>query len=200
MAKKSQEIIEYLEQAKTVAKAKVFLAREFLTWLWYAIDESDGHFTIVVGKKTLQVRAWIDDRVVLISSSADLSVSTLKGGDPARSLEADASLQSGKTVKEFKIGMEIDGLGPFTATLGIDAQSSLCPKSLQLPKDLPEESNTEEPLALRLQLIERFSEALDGLFLRFMAARQSASWEKTDVQKMQRWMKNRRIDTPAEIH
>lgn len=202
MSKQSTDTSEYLDNLRAITKAKGFLGREFLTWFWYQIDTNDGQFKVKAGKKTTSVRAWIDDRVVLEASSQQTHSNTLKGGDPAHSIEAATSLRSGKTVREIKVGLEINGFGPFTAVLTSDGLSSngLSPRSLSIPPHTDEEDAGKEPISYRLTQIQSFVDTLDGLFALFLDERTSEGWDKTALKNLRTWIKDRKVASDANLH
>ena len=61
------DTIAHVEQLTTLSKAKGFLGREFLTWLWYVAETSKETLTFEVpGREDgLELDIWVDDRIVL---------------------------------------------------------------------------------------------------------------------------------------
>lgn len=182
------------EQLSSIPKAKAFLGREFLTWLWFFADTSGGEKEFVdqqSGKKR-RFDLWIDDRLVLESGRGLSHEHVLKGGDPAHSQEAGLALATGKTVRELKLGVRIKGLGDFTAVLG---ESDLNPRSLKLPtSDHSDEEETAEstlPIMLRLRQTESFIAVLDCLFSWFIEHRLSDTWESEHLPTIRAWIKKR---------
>lgn len=174
---------------------KNFLGREFLTWLWYFAETNDGRFEFTTGdhaKKSAQF--WIDDRIVLTSKTGKSHEHIIKGGVPSTSDEADISLKAGKSVKEMRIAMEVDGSGLFHATLGGD---DLSPKSLILPE--LNENAEESAVDQRIEAVNLFSSALDTLFSKFMDERTDKLWETTRITSIRNWIKTRRHE-PTTIH
>lgn len=189
-----------LEQLASIPKAKAFLGREFLTWLWFFADTSTGEKEFVdksTGKKR-RFDLWIDDRLVLESGRGLSHEHVLKGGDPSHSQEAGLALATGKTVRELKLGVRIKGLGDFTAILG---ESDLNPRSLKLPT--AEQSEGDEaaeaslPIMQRLRQTESFLAVLDCLFALFIEQRLSDSWESEHLPTIRAWVKKRQAATDA---
>lgn len=180
---------EHLEQLNTMTKAKAFLGREFLTWLWYVI-ESEESLSIETSSGTQEVELWIDDKLVLESSSARAHENVLKGGDPSKAEEAAAALRSGKTVKELKLGMQIKGTGEFICSLNA---AELTPKSLMLPEMATDdgEETVATPIAHRINLMNQFLDVFDGIFGLFLEDRVEDTWNDKHLEDIRTWVQNR---------
>lgn len=185
---------EHVDHLTTISKAKGFLGREFLTWLWYTAETSRESLELEADGKMQQFDLWVDDRVVLEASGSVTQQSVMKGGDPSQTREAAAALSTGKTVRELKIGVNIKGQGEFTAILNAE---DLSPRSLKLPSPNGDGSATtgdELPITTRLRQMDLFLALLDALFLRFVETRTSAEWEKSGVDDIRKWIKKRQKD------
>lgn len=190
---------EHLDMLTNVAKAKTFLGREFLTWLWFTAETRREPKTLPHPRlgTTLTYDLWIDDRMVLeaVARMAALShQSVMKGGDPSHSREAAAALAAGKIVRELKIGLNIRGLGEFSAVLASD---DLSPRALKLPNSKGSAAQSEGeslPLAVRIQHMEIFLAALDQLFALFLESRTSERWEEGELLEIRQWIKARQSE------
>lgn len=190
---------EHLEMLENVAKAKTFLGREFLTWLWFTAETRREPREMPSPKngKTLAFDLWIDDRMVLeaVARVAALShQSVMKGGDPSHSREAAAALGAGKIVRELKVGLNVKGVGEFSAVLASD---DLSPRSLKLPSPKGEGGPREAealPLSVRIQHMEIFFAALDYLFGQFLKERTGDQWEEGVLLEIRAWIKSRQKD------
>lgn len=184
---------EHLEQLNTLTKAKAFLGREFLTWLWYTAESGKERVKVTApgSRASFELDLWVDDRIVLDGASADSHQHVMKGGDPSHSREAAASLSGGKTVRELKLGLNVKNIGEFSAILHCD---ELNPRSLKLPAPGSGEgqaSAADVPLVHRLRAMETFLAALDGLFARFLSVRVGDNWERDGLSEMREWVKAR---------
>lgn len=193
----SQNYPEHIEQLVTLAKAKGFLAREFLTWVWYQCERAPDAVRAQnpFGKGHLASTMWIDDRLILESTAGDVHENIMKGGKPSVSNEASLGLSAGKSVKELKFGLTVEGLGDFTAVLNGD---DLCPRGLKLP-DLSDQTDNDAksrklgaPLGTRLQLVRVFTCYLDDLFAKFVEERVDDQWATQGLTSMRKWIKDRR--------
>ena len=193
MSQVSTVMSECVDNFNALTKAKAFLGREFLTWLWARTEASENTIEISnsLGEK-VTCRLWVDDRVVLESNRGSNQSSVLKGGDPGHSPEAAAALQAGKSVRELKLGLHAEGEGDFTAILASDglSQDALAPRSLQLP--VPEENQTEAPLPRRIRQVGIYLTAVDTLFAEFIAERIGSGWSTKGLRDLQKWMQKKR--------
>jgi hypothetical protein len=202
MAQNLAKFQEHVDNLASISRAKAFLGKEFLTWLWYVSEKSkslDG----VAGK--YEVDIWVDDRLVLESSSGKSHVNSLKGGEPSQSREAAIGLSLGKTVKELKLGVNVRGVGEYTAVLNSDGFSTdgLAPKSVKLPTfddtaDGDRDDEDSPTVTLRLKQTQIFVKVLDGLFAKFMDERSSDKWENDSLAKIKSWIKTRREASGGE--
>lgn len=194
---------EHVDQLTTVTKSKAFLGREFLTWLWYVAETSkDPHIAQIVNgeRPEVEFQLWVDDRIVLESGNANAHQSVMKGGDPSQSGEASVALQSGKTVRELKIGLHIKDLGDFTANLHCD---DLNPRSLKLPASGSRDEGKVDalPVLVRIRHTQMFLEIIDHLFKRFLDLRTQKDWDNMHVLHIRDWVKQKSSGSRAkQVH
>jgi hypothetical protein len=197
---------EHVDQLTTAARGKAFLGPEFLTWLWYVAETGRERQTLPASEsngaitgRSVDYDFWVDDRLVLESRSATQHSSVMKGGDPSQSQEAAVALAAGKTVRELKLGLNVQSVGEYSAIL---AGEDLAPRSLKLPS-APGESGDGKaaagplPLASRIKHLDLFLAIIDQLFRRFLAARTEADWDDEVVPAMRSWIKKRQTPTAA---
>jgi len=196
MSKSAAEVLEHVESLLTISKSKAFLGREFLSWLWYLAETLDGPVTIkgMKSHKEFLVDVWVDDQVILESLSAKTHVHSIRGGEPSKSAEAAVALFSGKSVKEMKLGLYVDGFGEFTAVFASDglSQDGLAPRAVQLPiPDDGDKSSDVSPLETRIRQLDVFLDIFDSLFAKFITARSAADWETAGLSEIRSWVKQR---------
>mgnify|MGYP006290588129 CR=1 FL=1 len=191
-----------IDELMSMGRSKAFLGREFLTWLWYLAETMQERLRVEVAGRPLEIDLWVDDRLVLEGSAAMSHQNVMKGGDPSHSQEASASLSTGKTVREMKLGIRIKDGGDFSAVLNCE---DLNPRSLKLPTPEPQEGQDGEMKAVAMPLVDRLNAAttfagiLDALFSRFRAARVEADWDKTVLKDMREWIKRRQKVKDSDI-
>lgn len=184
---------EHVDQLTTVTKSKAFLGREFLTWLWYVSESSKDPHQTRSNDQEYEYQIWVDDRIVLESGNSNAHQSVMKGGDPSQSGEASVALQSGKMVRELKIGVHITNLGDFTANLHCD---DLSPRSLKLPapaSDAPvgEGKIDAMPVLMRVRHTQIFLSVIDDLFKRFLDLRTTKDWDNMHLMRIRDWVKQK---------
>lgn len=169
-------------------ESKGFIGTEFLTWLWYLSEShpSPLELTLSHRQSPLLVTVWIDDRVVLESPLSQVHTNTLSGGTPSQSPEAQVALQTGKIVKQAKVGFNLPEFGEFIFTLD---SKDLSPKNVRLP--VGEETPDHDLLSTteaRLQQLEVLSDTLDGIFTMFMDQRLNDDWSDRGLAPMKKWI------------
>jgi hypothetical protein len=170
-----------LDQLGALAKAKRFLAREFLVWIWHQAENDDApaSFACPLTGQQRKFRFWIDDRLTLEATSGRVHLHQMRGGAPAQTPEAAAGILSGQTIRDLRIGFDVNGLGEFACTL---SARDLSPRSVQLPVQADagdvamQTSGNAEPVGLRLDLTATFLAMMDALFAGFMQQRMEDSW------------------------
>ena len=194
--------LEYMEKLSSLTRAKSFLGREFLTWLWYRSETCDQEVPVrdLVTGKAKSVHVWVDDRLTLESAYGETQGLALKGGSPSASLEATAALLAGKSAKELKVGIRLTKFGDFSANIG---SVDLNPRGLKLPpvpEELAEAGHPEALNAGRILQTEAFLEALDELFSAFLDERVNESWESQQMIQIREWIKQRDSRGDSLLH
>lgn len=161
---------------------KAFWGHEFLTWLWFRIEESGGVLEVEgLGPVTL----WIEDRMVLGSLDTESKENILKEGDVSKSGEAAAGLKVGKKLQEARFGL-IREDREYRLLLRGD---TLDLPGIAVPKVLAEEGDDWHATALvRLGHIYECLAVVDALFAQFAALRISGEWPARVLPAMSRWI------------
>ena len=189
-----------LESIANAARTKSFLGKEFLTWFWYQAEKTDqNQLELETRSGNLSLQIWVDDRLVLESHNSKVHMQTLRGGEPSQSLEAAASLQSGNSVKELRVGFYIRDFGEFTFAL---AGQNLDPRSIKLPEPPEELAATDgfSSLSYRLKLTRIMLDALDALFQKFLHERTETQWNAKGLADIKGWIANRYHQANELLH
>ncbi len=175
-----------------LAASKSFLGKEFLTWLWYYIEEEGGTFEVeqAINKKTIEAEIWIDDKITFESTGSDTARHSLFGGNPSDSLEATAALLTGKIVSELKLGLHI---GEDQYKFGLSAKD-LTPKSITIPKE-PTSGDRYSAALFRIGHLDTLMRCQDAIFSQFVNTRIQASWEEESLQNLRSWISQRKEET-----
>ena len=195
---------KFLEKLGTLTKTKAFLGKEFLAWLWFQAESRKEPFFLQRSKEKgdLSFHFWIDDRIFLQPFDKQGHENLLRGGDPSQSEEAATSLASGMVIKELKLGMNIQGVGDFTAVLNAD---DLNPKSLQVPGeqsgmwDSEEDIDQATVILTRIHQMECFTDALDSMFTAFLSDRTNGDWDSKTLKAIRNWVTSRRTKPTKKV-
>lgn len=157
--------------------SRAFLGTEFLTWLWFASERSDGRFK--VGDEG--VRVWIDDRLSLESLIAESQEDSFKGGTPSTSPEARMALKLGKKVSQARVRVKRGEREWLTTVKGrtLDLASIKLPAILNKVED--------DRFYERMQLIEDLDRIIDALYAQFLAVRLGDAWGK-ELEGIRAWI------------
>ncbi|GLI32688.1 recombination-associated protein RdgC [Desulforhabdus amnigena] len=172
-----------------------FLGYEFLTWLWYFIENSEGRIRIssVSGEKEAEIH--LGERVVLTlpGEGKEKVVCTTQ----ANSLhEARTALRQGKLVQEIQIFMMI-GEDEYLLTL----DSALwAVKGLKTPKQLKDydEEDQDSLFLEKMYFLEDATSALNALYAKFLLERLSPAWESDSLPQLKDWMQGNGGEPPQQ--
>jgi recombination associated protein RdgC len=197
--RESRFLEDHMDEVYTQTLEKNFIGREFLTWLWYFTENDEGRFEVELGQgkgkgKNHPAQVWLDDRIVLSAKTGRSHEHIIRGGVPSTSDEAAVSLKTGKSVKELKIALEVNGIGPFVATLTGD---DLTPRGLKLPE--PDKNIDATPIEQRIEYLATFTKGLETLFAKFMDERTDKLWETNRINSIRTWIQTRNHDA-STIH
>lgn len=165
----------------------LILGREFLTWLWFRSESSNGLFrmTQASGKGGEPFSATMEQRVVVRGGEGDNQETASVSGSLSPLREARLGLQTGKLVVRGLVRLEKDG-NAWQVTLKAEDFSI---GSLRTPSIAKEEQG-DDPDALFLEkmyLIESSLDMLDDLFRQFLDVRLSTAWNK-EAADVAAWM------------
>jgi hypothetical protein len=158
-----------------------FLGEEFLTWLWFVLENEGGDFEIGP-RRTVGVA--MDDFIVFAPREDDETEQTLRKGMPTRSREARAALRNGRRLRKARL---VIAEGEATYGVVIDGPT-LQLQSAKLPDDGEEATTPAERNASRMQSFLALHEIVDGLYRRFLAERLQPDYAKTRATSQARWM------------
>ncbi|MHC4611616.1 MAG: hypothetical protein ACYS7M_14835, partial [Planctomycetota bacterium] len=163
-----------------------FLGREFLTWLWHAIDTGEGTIALAAdGRTNLPTEtAIVIDRLLQLDCDFQVSGRDIIYHDaPSGTPEARAGLRSGKQPRRAGLILSADG---DEYSLMLDA-ARLQVSGLGLPSS--EEPDPRVRLEERCQHIVRMAGLLDGLLAAFLKERFSRDFA-TRLRRIRRWALN----------
>jgi hypothetical protein len=157
-----------------------FIGHEFLTWLWYRIDQESE---IVAEGGSFQV----GNRVVIENRLGADSIETVTvRGDNAGMEEAYLALRKGALVTEMNmVFREGDQEWQFTLK-----GESLHLSSLKVPTtEIVKRSEEFEGAVLdKTYLVERVISAVRNTFSDFIKLRISETWKSTETERIRKWL------------
>ncbi|MFH1982790.1 MAG: hypothetical protein ABIL58_13180 [Pseudomonadota bacterium] len=161
-----------------------FLGYEFLTWLWFMIDQDAGALS---SHQEKPVFFDVGNRIVIENrmGSDALETITIKGDDAGLE-EAILALRKGAQVSEMNLFYrEADSEWQFTIK-----GESLHLASLKTPKTglVTNGEDVEGALLEKTYLYEGVITAVRTLYRQFINIRLSEEWGKLVVPRMQRWI------------
>lgn len=156
-----------------------FLGREFLTWLWYRSELSEGLFKR--DGETFEV--WFDAKLVLESLGDIKEQSAIKSENPTETEEARASLQTGKQVREAQLRL-IQGQKQWTFTIKAE---DLAISGLKVPALLSRED--EEQLYERFYLLEEALDLVEHLWRAFVTLRLDDDAWRAELEAVRAWVR-----------
>lgn len=160
---------------------RIFLGREFLTWLWFK-SETQSH-KLTIGKYG-SYHIYIDDKIVLSSTSGSVRENSLKGGTPAYAFEAGSALGSGKLVHEAKFILQ-DSERQWSFSLLAD---DLSLRAVKLPTI--SESDSHAYINQRVNYSQLLTQLIDELFKQFMNLRMSENFQE-ELRNIKEWIENK---------
>jgi DNA recombination-dependent growth factor C len=162
-----------------------FLGYEFLTWLWFFTERSEGSLPLADDRKA---RVSLGERLVL--SRPDDGKERVICTTQALALhEARTALQQGKWVQEAQLFLTIADNEYF---LTLDT-ALWAIKGLKTPKQLPDfEADDEEGRFLeKMYFLEEVFMGLETLYGRFLKQRLDPTWETELLPALRLWVEGK---------
>jgi hypothetical protein len=161
------------------------LGYEFLTWLWFLMENANGAMELTEGR---HVELSLGERLVL-TLPADGKERVICTTQANNLHEARTALRQGKLVDELPLFLKI-GDNDYSVTLDSFLWAF---KGLRTPKQLPDfdGEDAEGKFLERMYFLEEISATLNKLYGTFLASRLSPAWEKDTLPRMREWMAQR---------
>jgi hypothetical protein len=160
-----------------------FLGDEFLTWLWFVIDQDPS----ILSKMDPELTALeIGNRVVLEKRHKEAVETITIKGDDADLDEAMLALEKGALVAEFNlIYRSAQQKWQFTLK-----GESLNLSSLKLPPTAAPEGpdDLEATVLEKIFLYDKILQFLEKLYKHFIKLRISNSWQSREIPKIKKWI------------
>lgn len=165
-----------------------FLGHEFLTWLWYMI-ENEPDAMVVSGSGPVPL--VIGNRLVLENRMQEgVETVTIKG-DSAGLEEGLLCLRKGGMVTQMNL-VYTDGLYEWSFTVKGENLDFGCLKTPDTGK-VESKEDVEGALIEKMGLYEKVFKAVDGLFAMYVNERLSDSWQNVWTPRIYRWISGKPV-------
>jgi hypothetical protein len=168
-----------------VWREKIFLGREFLTWLWIT---SEIHGNLLSIEPQGEVELWFENRLTLESGEGSGRKTVICRDPEAKWAEALTALQEGKQITRGRIRLRTEDK-EWGLTLNAD---TLTPQAVKFPKGLVEAEDQAADLFLeRTALLKELVGLIESLCRRFLELRLSEDWTLEELPRLNKWLKKR---------
>jgi len=159
----------------------IFLGPEFLTWLWFIIDNDQTKI-----EDSVAISLKLGNRIVLENNRSDEVETLIIKGDDAGFEEGIVALKKGAMVVELNLVFEINEQ-EWRFTIKGDNLNLV---GLKSPRNEPMESKEELEgiLIERAYLFSMIFDRIDALFSQFIKLRISNDWNKNGVLLIKKWI------------
>ncbi|MEJ2097214.1 MAG: hypothetical protein P8Y38_08780 [Deltaproteobacteria bacterium] len=160
-----------------------FLGYEFLTWLWFSIENQPA---VLTPPEHESLSVTIGNRIVLENPAIDRIERITVKGDPANYDTCMLSLQQGAFISEIGLVLKTD-LHEWEMTL---KGESLSFTNYKTPPVAPVESDESIETAVleKAFLLEQGLRVIDHIFLAFIRQRISVSWQQGVAPAITTWI------------
>lgn len=195
----------------TKIEARRFVGREFLTWLWFESERSEGTLRT---KPQGELGLWIEQKLVL---SFGKEITQIKGKAPASARDAKEALRVGKLPeraglhvtlgdRDFSFELRADtmalGAVALPAVLGKDDDEDGVvrfdderkPRKKKQPRGADADDEQREAFYERMHLVAELEAVVEALFADFLALRLHDAWRTAVAPALARFCAGEPID------
>lgn len=171
-----------LEHAESVG---LLLGQEFLTWLWFASETSNGLFRTKGGEA---FSVTVEQKVSVQGGEGEARETAVCSGPMAELREARMGLRTGKKVNKVKVRVERDEVA---WQVLLDA-ATFTLQGLKTPKvemKLEEGEDPDSRILEKIYLLEKCIDFLDIVYARFLDLRFGPQWPE-ETARLRKWLEN----------
>lgn len=162
------------------------LGRDFITYLCYKSDESEGIFERADRKR---LHLWIGDRVLLADDNTPPN-SIIYSGEYFTGSDLKQAIRSGKKVIEAQLKIETDEVAGTFIIRGERFDIG----NLRIHTSGAGADDGEAQFYSRMLSIEQINSMLDDLYYQFLRDISGKNWEQEGYHKFQSWL-NEKAET-----
>lgn len=164
-----------------------FLGNEFLTWLWYVV-ENDISISELTGIKDKKITMEIGNSIVLENALGDDSKEKISiKGDHAGLEEGTTALKKGAVVTDINLILRIDD-GEYRFTIKGESMNITGLKTPAAGK-MEQEDQIEGAILEKTYLCNSLLEIIDTLYIAYIKKRISDTWTNQELPAMREWIK-----------
>ena len=162
-----------------------FLGEEFLTWLWFIIDNDQDLFKIFDKE---YVALEVGNRIVFENRRKEAAERLTIKGDGASLEEGIVALKKGALVTELNLVYKSSELTWQFTLKG----ESLNISSLSIPStgSAESEEDLEGVVLEKIFLFEKILNLIENLFSHFVKLRVSDTWQGKEVTRIRKWIRS----------
>ncbi len=163
-----------------------FLGNEFLTWLWYVV-ENDIDLGELTAIKDKHLSLEIGNSIVLENTRGDDTIEKISiKGDDAGLEEGTLALQKGAVVTDINLVLKIDE-NEYKFTIKGESLNITGLKTPPIEKSAGEDE-IEGAILEKTYLCIQVFELIDILFSVFVRKRISEEWKSLDIPAIRKWI------------
>ncbi|WP_031483904.1 hypothetical protein [Maridesulfovibrio frigidus] len=166
-------------------RENTLLGQDFLTWLWFKSEMSDGQFQLDDGERFL---LFMEQRMSVQGGEGENVDTATVNSSSGDMTEVLMGLKTGKKVNRAQIRMEIDENEWQVQIKAEDFGLS----GLKTPKVEMKDEEGDDPdskFLEKIYLIEKCLSLLDSVYMDFIKIRISKEWQD-EVSKFRHWLRN----------
>lgn len=159
-----------------------FIGQEFLTWLWYVIENEPAVIESIDPDAVLAIA----NRVVLENSRNNREETVTIRGDSVGLEEGMTALKKGALASELKLSYRV-GQKEWVFNLkgeGLFISGLKVPQTIRPGGD----EDIEAAVLDRMDLVEKVAGFMDALFEKFIKLRVSPQWDEVVVKRISSWI------------
>jgi hypothetical protein len=166
-------------------REKIFLGREFLTWLWIT---SEIHGNLLNLKPQGSVELWFENRLTLESGEGSVRKTVICRDPEAKWAEAWAAIREGKQITRGRLRLSTE-----EKEWGLPVNAdTLAPPPGHFPKGLVEAEDQAADLFLeRTALLRELVGLIEALCRQFLELRLSETWAAEERPRLNKWLAER---------
>lgn len=157
-----------------------FLGEEFLTWLWFKMENDGGAFDI----DGEEVGVVIHDFIAFAPHEADETEQSLRKGLPTRSAEARAGLRGGRRLRRARL-LVARGEDEWMVTLDGPTMGL---SGIKIPPDSGDAASAGERSEARIEAFLEIHDVVFAVYAEFLRDRLRPEYLSSTAEQQATWM------------